>query len=321
MKNLFSSVLERFGGEEERLQKTAELLEYPEIQADKGYYLSLLAEYNETRSRVDVVRQLKECIQESEKLEQSSVAPGEEELFAREREALYARAVALRAKLIATDGIVERVEYRIRADGECAFAESTRLFSALSPFLSRGGSTEEPVFSSDEATFSVSGVGAAEISLRLIGKHRVKTPDGGVEKFVVTAVEVLPAPEYKKEEFRFSVFHAGGAGGQNINKVETAVRVTHLPTGTTVTCQDERSQLKNKNRAYENILKKLRAEQLKEDRERVEKERRFQAAQKGDITINVSYEELVDATTGKYPYPFDVDTAKRYVEEKLLREA
>jgi len=321
MRKLFSSVLARFDGDKDRLQKTAELLEYPEIQADKGYYLSLLAEYNDLKSRVDILQRLENCVEEYEKTDRSSVAPGEEELFARERESLYAQATALRAKLIAFDGSEERVDYVLRADGETAFSESVRLFSSLTPYLTRGGKTEETRVTFNEATFSVVGPGAAEIAVRLVGKHKVKKTDGKIERFVVTAVEKMPDVEYKKEDFRFSVFHSAGAGGQNVNKVETAVRVTHLPTGLTVTCQDERSQLKNKNRAYENIVKRLRSEREREEKERVAEERRLQAAKKGDVTIDLSKGELSDAAAGKYPYPFDANTAKRYVEEKLLREA
>ena len=66
-------------------------------------------------------------------------------------------------------------------------------------------------------------------------------------------VLVLPYIEERKEEIplsdlRIDYYHASGAGGQNINKVETAIRITHIDTNIVVTCQDERSQLKNKQR-------------------------------------------------------------------------
>ncbi|MBO4534690.1 MAG: peptide chain release factor 1, partial [Clostridia bacterium] len=62
------------------------------------------------------------------------------------------------------------------------------------------------------------------------------------------------------EDIRVDIYRSSGKGGQNINKVETAVRVTHLPTGTVVTCQDERSQLANKKRAMEHLVERLQAD-------------------------------------------------------------
>lgn len=60
---------------------------------------------------------------------------------------------------------------------------------------------------------------------------------------------ILDVPAFREEDVRTDIFLNGGKGGQNVNKVETAVRMTHLPTGVTVTCRDERSQLQNRKRA------------------------------------------------------------------------
>ena len=64
---------------------------------------------------------------------------------------------------------------------------------------------------------------------------------------------ILPLPELREEDVRTDIFLNGGKGGQNVNKVETAVRMTHLPSGVTVTCREERSQLQNKKRAEKQL--------------------------------------------------------------------
>ena len=78
---------------------------------------------------------------------------------------------------------------------------------------------------------------------------------GAGVKFAV--YPLLSVPRFSEKDVKVDVFLNGGKGGQNVNKVETAVRVTHLPTGVTVTCRDERSQLQNKKRAMALLQKRV----------------------------------------------------------------
>ncbi len=87
-----------------------------------------------------------------------------------------------------------------------------------------------------------------------------KRTQGGAATVAVMPVVEDVKVQIDPEDVRVDIYCSSGKGGQNINKVETAVRLTHLPTGTVVTCQDERSQLANKRRAMEHLLAKLQAE-------------------------------------------------------------
>lgn len=136
-----------------------------------------------------------------------------------------------------------------------------------------------------EIVFGVEGRGAYSRLKYERGVHRVQrvpaTEASGRIHTSTATVAVLPEAEeidvsINPDDLKIDLFHSGGAGGQNVNKVATAVRLTHVPTGMVVTCQDERSQLKNKTKAMAVLRARLFDQEQRKQREEITEERRLQ---------------------------------------------
>jgi peptide chain release factor 1 len=136
-----------------------------------------------------------------------------------------------------------------------------------------------------EIIFEVRGKGAFSRLKFESGVHRVQrvpvTEASGRIHTSTATVAVLPKAEevdidIDPEDLRIDIFHSGGAGGQNVNKVASAIRVTHLPTGMIVVCQDERSQLQNKIKALSVLRTRLLDIERRKQEEAITSQRRSQ---------------------------------------------
>jgi len=136
-----------------------------------------------------------------------------------------------------------------------------------------------------EVVFQVRGKGAFSRLKYERGVHRVQrvpvTESSGRLHTSTATVAVLPEAEeieldINPNDIKMDFFHSSGAGGQNVNKVTTAVRLTHLPTGIVAVCQDERSQLKNRMKAMAVLRARLFDMKQREQSEKIETERRAQ---------------------------------------------
>ncbi|MDE6598800.1 MAG: peptide chain release factor 1, partial [Oscillospiraceae bacterium] len=136
-----------------------------------------------------------------------------------------------------------------------------------------------------EVSFSVEGDGAYSRFKYESGVHRVqRVPEtesqGRIHTSTVTVAVLAEADEVELEiaptDLKIDVFRASGAGGQHINKTESAVRITHLPTGVVVECQDERSQHKNKDKAMKILRSRLYEALLEEQNDKIASERKSQ---------------------------------------------
>ncbi len=184
------------------------------------------------------------------------------------------------------------LEIRAGAGGDEAGLFAADLFRMYSRYAQAKGwgidiinLNESGIGGFKEIIFEIKGKGAFSRLKYESGVHRVQrvptTESSGRIHTSTATVAVLPKAEevdisINPDDLKIDIFHSGGAGGQNVNKVATAVRITHLPTSIVTTCQDERSQLQNKIKAMTVLRTRLLDIERRQQEEKITEERRSQ---------------------------------------------
>ena len=333
-----------------RFEELGALLSEPDVVSDQEQWRALMREHSQLEPLDAAVRRYAQMLDERAEAKEMLADPdmadmAKEELVRLEREVPDAER-EIQLLLLPKDPNDEKnvvMEIRGGAGGEEAALFGTLLMRMYTRYAERHGWRVEMMDANmtelggvKEAIFTISGEGAFSRLKYESGVHRVQripvTESNGKRQTSTATVAVLPEAEeidvkIDPNDLRIDVYRASGHGGQYINKTDSAVRITHLPTNTVVTCQDEKSQLKNKEKAMRVLRSRLYEKMRSEADAAYAGERRAQVGT-GDRserirTYNFNEGRVSDHRIGKTIYSIDafVDGDMDEIIDELITDA
>ena len=352
-------MIEKLKGIEERFIKLEQLLSDPVVISDQKKYQNYLIEHGELNKIVPMFRKYEGLLEERKEakellkdidLEIRAMAKEEIPGLDSKIEAVKSQLNILLMPKDPRDDKNVLLEIRAGTGGEEAGIFTGDLFRMYSRYTESKNWTLEIVEKNDsssggfkEIVFLVRGKGAFSSFKYESGTHRVqRVPEtetqGRVHTSAVT-VAVLPEAEdididINPADLKIDVFRSSGPGGQSVNTTDSAVRITHVPTGVTATCQDEKSQHKNKAKAMNVLKARILDAKVREEEGKRAAERKGQVGtgdRSGRIrTYNFPQGRMTDHRIGLTLYKLDnimegniqeiIDELKTYNQVQALKE-